>query len=93
METALSLSLALLIFLTLGILIASRQQFEDRRLLIKFFVFAFLLRVIGTVFVYLYLSINGHEGGFYPHPDPPFPRLSRTKLRGGGSRERLDALN
>jgi len=74
METGLSLSLALLIFLTLGILIASRQAPEDRRLLIKFFVFAFLFRIAATVFIYLYLSINGHEGGFYPHPDLPFYR-------------------
>ena len=74
MATNLSLLLAFLIFLTLGILIASRQQLEDRRLLIKFFVLGFLLRVAVAIGIYLYLSIQGHENGFFPHPDQPFYR-------------------
>lgn len=74
METTLSSLLAFCIFLTLGIWVASRQQPEDRGLLIKLFTLGFLLRVAVAIGIYLYLNIRGNEGGFYPFPDPPFYR-------------------
>jgi len=74
METTLSPLLASCIFITLGIWVASRQQLEDRGLLIRLFALGFLLRVAVAIGIYLYLSIQGHESGFFPHPDSPIYR-------------------